>query len=310
MKNSESNINILVVEDDEVDFITLKRAFKKCAIGVTLTRADTVEKAKNLLKTAYFQCVLLDYRLPDATGMDFLTSVEFSYVIEDIAVIMLTGEEDISIVIEALKNGAQDYIPKKSICGEILEISIKKAMDAVELNRQLEEKRMQIEELAFFDPLTGLPNRYVFEDRLQQLIRMAKRSKQTFMVGMMDLNRFKQINDTLGHQAGDEVLKIVAGRLSAILREGDTVARFGGDEYAMLLPENEEKTHIKSFEKRISDVISKSMLIEGKQVKVGISIGISQFPNEAENAKRLIKLADEALYREKNRTNEQNKNLL
>ena len=191
MKHNTTKIEILVVEDDEVDFLTLSRAFKTSNLDYSLVHANTVAKAIEFLKTSVFQCILLDYRLPDATGLDFLASEEFLHVNKDIAVIMLTGEDDISIAVEAIKNGAQDYIPKKSICAEILELSINKALEAINLGRQLTEYQRQVEELAFFDQLTGLPNRYVFEDRLQQLIRMVKRSKQTFLVGMMDLNDFK-----------------------------------------------------------------------------------------------------------------------
>jgi len=299
MTKNKQDIQILAVEDDQVDYMKLERALRKCDFNVSLERADTVAKAKDCLEKSTFQCIFLDYRLPDGTGLEFLSSHEYLAKKKNIVVIMLTGEDDISIAVEAMKQGAQDYIPKNSICSEILEIVINKAIETLALEQQITQYQAQIEELAFFDTLTGLPNRYVFEDRLQQLIRMAKRNSHNFMVGILDLDNFKTINDNLGHLAGDAVLKSVASRLASIIRDGDTIARFGGDEFVLLLPENDVPIDVEIFSKRILEAVEEPIHIADKELHISISIGLSSFPIHGRESDILIKRADEALYQVK-----------
>lgn len=299
MINEKRKIRILAVEDDDIDHLAFQRALKKCPFNAPLERVTTVAQAKDLLNKSDFQCLFLDYRLPDGSGLDLLCSPEFASREGNIAVIMLTGQEDVSIAVEAMKSGAQDYIPKKLITSETLEIAITGALETIDLKRQVRESQARIEELAFFDSLTGLPNRHVFEDRVDQLIRVTKRETHTFMIGVLDLDGFKAINDNHGHHAGDIVLQAVASRLASVVRDSDTVARFGGDEFVLLLPKAETMHDAEVLAKRILGTVASPIRVAGEEVTIGISIGLSQYPNHGEAREALVSRADEAMYQAK-----------
>ena len=153
---------------------------------------------------------------------------------------------------------------------------------------------------AFHDALTGLPNRILFLDRLEQMLVQGKRSgARTAAVMFLDLDRFKQINDTLGHEAGDECLKEVARRLRQCVRASDTVARMGGDEFTILLPEIAEKGDVRTVGQKILDAMKTPLTLAGQEVIITTSIGISLFPRDGRDGETLLKHADAAMYRVK-----------
>ncbi|GEM44642.1 sensor domain-containing diguanylate cyclase [Deinococcus cellulosilyticus] len=166
--------------------------------------------------------------------------------------------------------------------------------------RRLHEKLLQ---MAHHDPLTGLPNRTLFEDRLQQTLLRASRNQESFALLMLDLDGFKKVNDTLGHDAGDELLIEIACRLRSVLRQSDTVARLGGDEFMVLLPEVNETGALQVAEK-IREQIEIPLQLCGTAAQVSASIGISLYPQHASTASGLQKCADQAMYLVKH----QNKN--
>ncbi len=150
--------------------------------------------------------------------------------------------------------------------------------------------------LAHYDNLSKLPNRLAFHDRLRQAISRAKRSQNEVAVMFLDLDGFKEVNDTLGHNAGDQVICEVAIRLSAAMRETDTIARFGGDEFTILLSEIEERKGIETAAQKIIDAVAKPIHIEGADALVTTSIGISLFPQDGDDIDTLIRQADMAMY--------------
>lgn len=162
------------------------------------------------------------------------------------------------------------------------------------------EKRAEVELLhrTLHDILTGLPNRRLLVERIEQALAAAKRGKQTAVM-LFDIDYFKSINDNMGHAAGDELLRIVAGRLCACVRETDTVARLGGDEFALLLMEGENKVDAADVARRILDALKKPIYIEGKLVRVGMSIGIAKPPIDGATTDEILKAADVALYKAK-----------
>lgn len=159
-------------------------------------------------------------------------------------------------------------------------------------------------QLAHHDVLTGLPNRQLFYDRLKQTLAWAQRRKETFMVFFIDLDHFKEINDSLGHDTGDKVLKETALRIqTCIKRKNDTIARMGGDEFILILPELRNKRHASILAQRVIESISQRIKIDNKTYRLGCSIGIAQYPDHGEDKHSLIKHADDAMYAAKKQGN-------
>ena len=163
------------------------------------------------------------------------------------------------------------------------------------LTTRLKELYESLQSLAFTDPLTKLPNRTLFHDRLEQAIGDAKRDYKPFALFLMDLDRFKDINDTLGHQIGDLLLQQVAARLRSKLRDIDTVARMGGDEFAILLPAVNEK-HATMAARMLLQALRAPFRIEEQSLDIGASIGIALYPDHGVDANILIQRADVAMY--------------
>jgi diguanylate cyclase (GGDEF)-like protein/PAS domain S-box-containing protein len=157
-----------------------------------------------------------------------------------------------------------------------------------------------IRHLAYFDALTGLPNRMLFDDRLAQaLAHSRRRGARGLAIMFLDLDRFKTINETLGHGAGDELLRTAASSLSAVLREEDTVARLGGDEFLFLLPEIDDVEDAARVARKVLTVLDAPFSVHGHELHLTASVGIAMFPLDGDDAETLIRNADTALYRAK-----------
>jgi len=174
---------------------------------------------------------------------------------------------------------------------------------AARAGAELERKKTEIamRNMAYHDSLTGLPNRILFNDRLEMALAKVTRSKKKIAVLFVDFDGFKKINDNLGHSVGDALLEAVGVRLKSCLRQEDTVARLGGDEFVLILPEINNRDAAGILASKLLETIRPAFMIEGKEVKITLSIGISLFPDNGDTVKVLIKRADEALYLAKNK---------
>ena len=180
------------------------------------------------------------------------------------------------------------------VTGELSEI--------VAVSRDISERRRaeeQIEYQAYHDALTGLPNRLLFRDRLTIALAHAKRQQTPVAVMFLDLDRFKFVNDTLGHSLGDELLRAVAARLRTVLREGDTIARMGGDEFTVLLTDLTSPTDAAKIAQKLLDTVAHPIRVEGHELYATTSIGIALFPSDGDTAEALLQNADSAMYRAK-----------
>jgi diguanylate cyclase (GGDEF)-like protein len=187
------------------------------------------------------------------------------------------------------------------IAATVLAMRLQRALDDKKRYKQyalkLRTAEKSLKQHAFFDPLTGLANRLLLVDRFQLAMRHAKRSRRQFAVLMIDLNKFKGINDTYGHAAGDTVLITVAQRLVSAVRASDTVARLGGDEFALIIESVAERDQIDTLGQKLVDLLTEDVTLEsGDVVSVGGSIGIAWYPKDGENLKDILDVADQAMY--------------
>jgi diguanylate cyclase (GGDEF)-like protein len=179
------------------------------------------------------------------------------------------------------------------------EMALKDQRFFVGIVRDVTDRKLieqQIRHMAHHDYLTGLPNRALFLDQLERAIHLARRNDYRLGVLFLDLDGFKQINDVLGHEAGDMLLKEVSRRLKEIIRSSDTVARMGGDEFTFVLNDIGMDENAANVAQKVIDALSVPVQLADRQCKIGGSIGISFFPDHAEDADTLLRLADEAMY--------------
>ena len=216
---------------------------------------------------------------------------------------MLIIIEHVPNAYESMKSQAKQ-IRENDLLKELLEN--KKAEQAqqiasreTELEQEIIERRAlekQLTHLAFHDSLTGLPNRSLFIDRLQRSIAEAERKKESVVVMFIDLDDFKKVNDSFGHHVGDKVIQGAALRLKKCLRDIDSIARLGGDEFTLLVPHIGEREDIEVIARRLIESLEEPIVAEGNEFRMSISIGISVYPNDANNEDSLLRNADTAMY--------------
>ena len=195
-----------------------------------------------------------------------------------------------------------EYLIAEFTTGPLLEDG--KITGLLGVGRDVTEKRRDqetIRQLAYHDSLTGLPNRALFEDRLQLALAQTQRSRQMLAVMFLDIDRFKLVNDTVGHTGGDHLLRRVADELTSVLREGDTVARVGGDEFTLLLPGISGEADAVAVAERILELLKQPRLVDGQEFSVTTSIGITVCPQDGADTESLLRNADTAMYRAKER---------
>lgn len=291
----KERIRVLLVEDNPGDVRLIKEMLSGPAyFGVTyqLSHVETLNTAVEVCSRERFDIILLDLNLPDSSGLETLESLNGLF--PRIPIIVLTGLHDAELTMQSVQHGAQDYVTKEECTSQLLTRVIYYAMERKRIEAQLKH-------LATHDFLTGLPNRALFYDRIGLATKRTIRRNTGGLnwkaaVMIMDLDNFKQINDTFGHESGDKVLREVAPRLRASLRQSDTVARLGGDEFAFVLEGIQDQTDALFVAQKILKSLNEPAIPEAGSNPLSASIGISFFPDHAEDIELLIKYADQAMY--------------
>jgi diguanylate cyclase (GGDEF)-like protein len=280
---------ILLIDDDRLQFRLTQEHFKKFpGEKFELQWAETFEEGIAKLLSGDYAACLLDYQLGPRNGLELIRKAVSAGCRTPI--VFLTAESSERVDIEAMNSGALDYLVKGEISSRSLERSLRYAL---KLGETLEALRR----MATRDQLTGLLNRREFERILEEEEERSRRFGQPFALVMVDIDRFKSINDTHGHQVGDAVLREVARRLSEEVRSVDRVARFGGEEFALIIMEADSAAAI-DMARRVCVAVERDPILarETLPLNVTVSAGSASLPENARTTEKLVAAADRALY--------------
>jgi diguanylate cyclase (GGDEF)-like protein len=284
-------VRVLLVEDDPDDQLLVREMLREAAADAVLTSCDRLSAGLEPIADGLADLVLLDLSLPDADGLDGL--LRLRKLAPEVPVVILTGNTDTQTGVEAVHAGAQDYLVKGEVNGEQLARTMRHAVE-----RQRNERHLA--QLALRDPLTNLPNRVLFADRLEHALATTDRFAQDELVAMfIDFDGFKAVNDGHGHAAGDELLVQAARRLLGQLRTGDTVARLGGDEFVVLC-EHVSREAALAVASRVGAALAQPYALASGAATITASIGVA-IANSHEDSGTLLKRADKAMYDAKRR---------
>jgi diguanylate cyclase (GGDEF)-like protein len=262
-----------------------------------LTHVKCMSEAETHLAEHAVDIILLDLGLSDAHGSGAVQRAHAAA--PDVPLVVLTGLDDESLAVQALQQGAQDYLIRGQIETRGLLRALRYAIERKTMERIAMATARQMAHAAEHDFLTGLPNRMLLNDRVGQAIVLATRHMNKIAVLFLDLDGFKYINDSLGHPIGDKLLQSVAKRLADCIRGSDSVSRQGGDEFVVLLLDIEQAEDAAVTARRMLQAVAQPHSIDQHDLHVTASIGVSVYPDDGLDAEALIKNADTAMYQAK-----------
>ena len=286
---------ILIVDDHEPNVLLLEQTLRHAgyvSIASTMNPGEVCE----LHRKNRYGLIVLDLVMPGMDGFQVMEGLKEIETEGYLPVLAVTAHPDHKL--RALKAGAKDFISKPFDLAEVV-MRVHNMLEVRLLNESALNHGKMMEFLARNDPLTGLPNRRLLAERISMALIHSRRNKNSMAVMYLDLDGFKEINDSLGHGAGDALLKMVAGRLVAMVREEDTVARSGGDEFIIALWDVSSPDNAATVALKVIEAVSQPYDIEGHTVNITTSAGVSIYPLHGEDAETLIKSADLALYEAK-----------
>jgi diguanylate cyclase (GGDEF)-like protein len=260
-------LRVLVVDDDEDDFILTGSVLRE-AFGdrLQLDWERDWERALHTILRTQHDVYLIDYRLGARDGLYLLKNAVAGGMRGP--VIILTGHDSKDTDLVAMEEGASDYLLKAELTPDLVERSIRYAIKHYEIEEQLRH-------LALYDPLTGVANRALFMDRLAENLALRRREENHLALLLMDLDHFKDVNDRLGHPAGDSLLRQVANRLMYSVRDTDTVARLGGDEFAVIAAGLDDPGDAAKLADKLMETMEAPINVEGEPLRIRLSMGIA-----------------------------------
>lgn len=313
-EDPDEKISIMSVEESDADFKKISNCLTTF-IQLDLTRAKNIKEAISLLNVSSVDLILSEYFLSDGSGLDILKLLSDSKL--EIPVVFIAGQGNETIASEVINAGAYDYLPKNKISEKSLFRSITntvekfglekkikltqgKLAEMSSLEREMKQAQIQLAEMSTRDELTGLYNRRYFIESLKRELARAKRYKRNLGFCMIDLDKFKDINDTYGHLAGDVVLSTIGRMFDEHFRQGDLICRYGGEEFAVILPDTSLKSAMTVCERLRRKVSSHRFKYNSSDFPISISIGIALYNNLVHSSPvELVSAADQALYQAK-----------
>lgn len=289
-------ISVLLVEASAIEAGLLEMLLSKSNATVhKVTRAETVDEALEVLDATNFDVLLLDLMVSGTPGLEPLQRLHGSTTAAKIPIVVMTEDAHEELALEALKAGAQEYLVRGEFQARALVRTIQRAIDRQQMLAQLGESLERELYLGSHDSLTGLPNRYLFNDRLSQALLNPRRREGWLGVLYVNLDRFKSINETLGHATGDQLIQAVARRLVDCLRSSDSTARLGSDEFTVLLAQISHALDAAKVAQNIERSLAKPFRLGGREIHVTASIGIAISPDDGTEAEILITNAEAAM---------------
>lgn len=293
---------VLIVDDTPANLVAMRRLLAK--MDCDLVEAGDGNSALSACLDHEFALILLDVQMPEMDGFEVASLLAESTECQRAPIIFVTAayKDDLNRL-NGYEVGAVDYIAKP-INEFILRSKVKVFLDLYRSRAALKLAEASARHQATHDPLTDLPNRMLFADRLSTAIARAQREATQLALIYIDIDRFKPINDRYGHSAGDAVLKVIATRLRSMLRASDTVARLGGDEFAAILDHVENRSDAEALIELMRQALTRPIKLgeasAAIEVEVGASFGLAVFPHDGQTDDSLISCADARMYLAKN----------
>jgi two-component system, cell cycle response regulator len=300
-ENFKKLFPLLLVEDQEISRKLTEKFLHKAKINVT--SVENGKKAFDLFKKQFFPIILSDWMMPEMDGLELCRTIRSIKSEGYVFIILLTARDSKEDIIAGLEAGADDYLAKPFNPAE-LHARIKTGMRILDLERSLKEANEEIKKLSVRDPLTGCYNRGYLNDRLSKDIAFSIRYEHPLSVILCDIDHFKKVNDTYGHQAGDQVLKEFVHCIEQSFRNKiDWIARYGGEEFFVVLPETDIKGAETLAERLRIKISNQKIHIEKLKIKITASFGVAGFTPQTHKEKisdiKLITKADQLLYQAK-----------
>lgn len=290
--DKQISLRLLMIEDNPDDEALVLRAIRKGGFNVEHVRVDNSKELLAVLRNRDWDIVLSDYQMPEFNGLAALKIVKDRN--KDLPFIIVSGTIGEEVAVEAMRNGAQDYLMKDNLARLVPAIR-RELVDADE-RRALREAQQTLRHQAYHDVLTGLPNRWLLRDRMEQALKYVRQKQTGLAVMFLDLDRFKNLNDTLGHMSGDYLLRAVSERLSLILNDRDTLARLGGDDFVVLLLDIQSTEQAAEAAELLLTALHEPFVLDDKKMYLGASIGVAMSPGNGDEFDVLIKNAESAMY--------------
>ncbi|MFC4701387.1 putative bifunctional diguanylate cyclase/phosphodiesterase [Glaciecola siphonariae] len=289
-------LDVLVVDDDFADRKIIKRTIAENAFNVNIIEATSVAEALEKLKEQSFDVILLDYKMPNGNGIELVHTLRARADLGSVAIVMMSASDSDELAVACLEAGAQDFILKSELQKLNLQRAIVHAHKRFELEHKLHQNYLDVKHIAEKDPLTGLSNRHHFNQLLSVLIQDDGNTRVDVALILLDLDNFKFVNDSLGHDAGDRLLIEFSTRIKNLLRRHEGFARLGGDEFAIILTGIKTPEQVAQVAKRIHNSLLGAIHINENELSCNASVGAAMFPLHAKDKESLVKFADVAMY--------------
>ncbi|MBO6784742.1 MAG: EAL domain-containing protein, partial [Alphaproteobacteria bacterium] len=287
----DAHVHVLVVDDNEGDFYLIKSLLEHAMdTAYEVSWARSVAEGFSAVGRVDPDICIVDYKIGAESGLDLIARLAASH--PTLPTVLLTGQANHEIDVAAMRAGASDFLEKSRFDSQLLDRTFRYAIEQKRHERHLAA-------LVERDDLTGLYNRAGFSEKLAAALAVADRTERMLAVLFLDLDRFKHVNDSLGHAAGDALLRAVGQRLVRCCRSTDVIARMGGDEFAIVATHLKNASGAGHLAEKILSAIAQPFDLSGHAVHVGVSIGVTTYPDDVGNADQLLMNADMALYRAK-----------